>query len=1410
MEKAAVNGIPIDDDESEQPAPKTPKTVWDPSLLDPQLFDMAVAQEEEEAGSTSEPRRYCTIKDSYPYKMCEPCRIRHRQYGLTKRAKSKAERVAFDQELSSLRLAEDEKRKEKGLPPLSESPEELRAWELSIVDETVKLPPSLVAVLAKSASAGSNSPFAKPFMSPAAEEPDEDDAEDDVEEDVEEDAPTSPVGGISTPSSSNTPPIATLPPQRMCTVSHCHKILPPNYLYKRCEEHRIQNRKYSRLKWVRERAVKASAIGTPSSVFVMVGTGQGAGEIVGEEGLEESQEVPGTAPYGIGTGRKIQFRFDERSAGIPSGQSRNQEASEESTSSGHPIPETTVPTPMPLPLPASTSVPVTLYASSEPESTPQPDFNSAPKEVPSPEQEWERLARERASKLIKAKITDEERREKERKGKGKRKREEEGEEDGSTEDPDAEDGAKRSKVVVPTDVGSNHHVNEKRRSFTCTNIGCMNLVNPDLRWRMCDICREVRKDLRLKAKAQEKERTETQDEEDPTEPSSNAQSASNNGDGDGDVLPSSSSSEGPQTLIPAFPSTDVKALAMVIANAIANGSVGAVPQSQPASKGENAQQSQSHRTTSVTQSSIQNAVFPVVLAPSSSSLNSTSPNPTALGFGPIPMVPKEGMAAVTLTSGSDGNKVQEIQSKGSQPSVPQKRKLKADVNTNTDTGSAASSSTTTAAPTTDSNEEKSASSVPTTTTRTAIEAQGKSETGASKPKRKRARAKPKSTVPASTTTTSLPPSDPGPSQPPYPGPHPHTHPYAHSPYGYGYYNYMPLPYPYPYPPPPTQTQPGEAGPSSTVIPPSYNYYPYPIPPGYAYPPTTAPPPGAVPPGAFASSSGVPPVSALTPVLDTNPTPKVKGKTKAKGKKKETQKEKECSSERPAVATEGETQTRVVDTPADSIIDRPPSMQSSRSSVTNTTEIVYHPSQPEGQSSVPTSGPVSIPGSEIPLPLPPSQVACSGTVSMTSSSHFPPPAPVYTRYTPTMADTSTFTLRPYQDKFRHYQVPNPAPMSSAETENEITSSSSTPRSSSTPVPVDMNMLHQYKPESRQKQSLVAVKSATVYTRSPTWKLRDGTLEPINKNNNVPIAHDVSTPLEKEESLRFKFYGAPDPGSSAPKVVNPPSPASLPSSSSTTYTYGNGNGVGLGYGYGYGYAPSQVGVTPYTYATNQTFKPHYNTKFVSVDPASKVKVSGPEIGGSGSAAGFVESDAIGSTRLAPTSNLAVGSEKEAESRGAADAFVSLPSHSAAGIVVQAAPPQLDERHETETRNVESNPEPPFVDATSRPSNAVNTSNHDAVVGLPLQRQCKMSSCNRTLSQNNSSGPLCDKCKIRLKKRQANTKTRFKLEPKKAIIVKKPTTVRIEAPTSAPVASANDEDEDEDEDVNMVEVALVGENS
>jgi hypothetical protein len=48
------------------------------------------------------------------------------------------------------------------------------------------------------------------------------------------------------------------PPARMCTVSHCHKILPGFYRFKRCEQHRLQNRYHSQLKRVREKGIKAA------------------------------------------------------------------------------------------------------------------------------------------------------------------------------------------------------------------------------------------------------------------------------------------------------------------------------------------------------------------------------------------------------------------------------------------------------------------------------------------------------------------------------------------------------------------------------------------------------------------------------------------------------------------------------------------------------------------------------------------------------------------------------------------------------------------------------------------------------------------------------------------------------------------------------------------------------------------------------------------------------------------------------------------------------------------------------------------------------------------------------------------------------------------------------------------------
>lgn len=72
------------------------------------------------APDTGSPR-FCSVKgcklvipSNYAFKMCPSCRTRYRTYGNTKRAKWKAEREAFDRELSGLRKKEDERRRQAG------------------------------------------------------------------------------------------------------------------------------------------------------------------------------------------------------------------------------------------------------------------------------------------------------------------------------------------------------------------------------------------------------------------------------------------------------------------------------------------------------------------------------------------------------------------------------------------------------------------------------------------------------------------------------------------------------------------------------------------------------------------------------------------------------------------------------------------------------------------------------------------------------------------------------------------------------------------------------------------------------------------------------------------------------------------------------------------------------------------------------------------------------------------------------------------------------------------------------------------------------------------------------------------------------------------------------------------------
>ncbi|KAJ7755020.1 hypothetical protein DFH07DRAFT_822596 [Mycena maculata] len=165
--------------------------------------------------------RFCSVKgckalilesmEIYPYKMCQPCRNRYRNYGITKRAKWKAEREAYDRELEGLRAKEDIRRAANGLPSLSDSPEELRAFELSIIDEQVPLPPTHQSSVRGPVSM--------------------------------------PMDLLDTRYSRQVP----------------SDILPGFYRYKRCETHRIQNRWHSKLKRGREKIEKGFMLpdGTP-------------------------------------------------------------------------------------------------------------------------------------------------------------------------------------------------------------------------------------------------------------------------------------------------------------------------------------------------------------------------------------------------------------------------------------------------------------------------------------------------------------------------------------------------------------------------------------------------------------------------------------------------------------------------------------------------------------------------------------------------------------------------------------------------------------------------------------------------------------------------------------------------------------------------------------------------------------------------------------------------------------------------------------------------------------------------------------------------------------------------------------------------------------------------------------------
>ncbi|KIY63371.1 hypothetical protein CYLTODRAFT_493965, partial [Cylindrobasidium torrendii FP15055 ss-10] len=198
------------------PPPPPPPAAVPPPTKRPRL---SLPPNTEEAGPSGSAARYCSVKGchiilaaQYPFKMCEPCRNRYREYGITKRRKWKEDRVAYEHELEGLLAQEEERRQAEGLPPLADSPDEFLQWQQSVVNEKVDTEGSLGGRL-------SSIPV-----------------------------DTGRVNSQVISSSLNAP--------HMCTVSHCHKVLPATYRYKRCEQHRYQNRHHSQLKRVREKEVK--------------------------------------------------------------------------------------------------------------------------------------------------------------------------------------------------------------------------------------------------------------------------------------------------------------------------------------------------------------------------------------------------------------------------------------------------------------------------------------------------------------------------------------------------------------------------------------------------------------------------------------------------------------------------------------------------------------------------------------------------------------------------------------------------------------------------------------------------------------------------------------------------------------------------------------------------------------------------------------------------------------------------------------------------------------------------------------------------------------------------------------------------------------------------------------------------
>ncbi|KAJ3840460.1 hypothetical protein F5878DRAFT_613092 [Lentinula raphanica] len=472
-----------------------------PSEIDP--LPSEEDQDMMDATNASSSLRRCTGKGctsrlapNYKFRTCTKCRARSKQQNTSSRRKWRTEGMASDQGIKILRELEDERRKQEGLMPLDGSPDDLRAWEQSVINQQAQLPPSFIAMmmgavndqLNGSDSVASPVPPASSSTDPGPSHVPEARSNSDQSNDALDEEPVTADAAV-TPSTSR--------PPHICTVYHCHTVLPGTYRYKRCEKHRLQTLTHTKLRLERKEEERLGL--TPGKTDSAHTAGKESGNTaVADSHVHEPDKVAENGAGGDGNGENSDKETGQNVTAAPKGYT---------------------PT----------------YSESDALS------------------EMERLARQIASKFMAGKIAAEKRREKNRVRKRKQSEKKvlivekmvSQNRSGVSEDNGletltspsvSEDHHARSdgtSVVSPEslpnettsansencshvegesgsvespinnvdtsndDIGAILQLQVKKlKSFTCLGQGCMNLLNPVQRWRTCGLCRHSQANVR--------------------------------------------------------------------------------------------------------------------------------------------------------------------------------------------------------------------------------------------------------------------------------------------------------------------------------------------------------------------------------------------------------------------------------------------------------------------------------------------------------------------------------------------------------------------------------------------------------------------------------------------------------------------------------------------------------------------------------------------------------------------------------------------------------------------------------------------------------------------------------------------------------------------------------------------------